>query len=71
MFKIFSDDLTAVHLVKSKVVLNKPTYVGMTVLELSKLIMFRFHYDKIKKYGEGAKLLMTDTDSLMVFYRYQ
>lgn len=65
-FKIFSEDLTAVHLVKSKVVLNKPTYVGMTVLELSKLIMFRFHYDKIKKkYGEGAKLLMTDTDSLV------
>ncbi len=65
-FKIFSEDLTAVHLAKQQIELNKPTYVGLSVLELSKLIMFQFHYDCMKSlYGDRAKLLMTDTDSLI------
>ena len=44
--------------------LNKPISVGFTVLELSKLIMYRFYYDHLKpKYGDRCKLLFTDTDS--------
>ena len=51
---------------KTKVVLNKPTYVGMTVLDLSKTLMYRFHYEYIKPmYGDRAKLLFTETNSLM------
>ena len=49
----------------TKIRWNKPTYTGFCVLELSKLLMYRFHYDYIlKAYQHRAKLLFTDTDSL-------
>ena len=44
--------------------LNKPIQVGFTVLELSKLLMYEFHYDYMKKKYPEAKLFFTDTDSL-------
>ena len=51
---------------RKNVVLNKPRYVGFTVLELSKLHMYDMHYNYVKsKYGDRAKLLFTDIDSLM------
>ncbi len=66
-FKIFSEQLVGVSMSKKEVRLDKPTYVGMSILDLSKLYMYQFHYDKIMtKYGpERVKLLMTDTDSLV------
>ena len=65
-FKIFTEGLTAVHLSKEQILLNKPTNVGMSILELSKKFMFSFHYDHIKQfYGNSATLLMTYTDSLV------
>jgi hypothetical protein len=65
-FKIFSEDLTAVHMTRIEICLDKPTYVGMSILDISKLFMFKFHYGHIKKlYGNRAALLMTDTDSLI------
>ena len=64
-FRIFNDDLTAVHMAKTKLILNRPIYVGFVVLDGSKLLMYDFHYNYIKKkYGDKAKLLFTDTDSL-------
>ncbi len=65
-FRIFDENLAAVEMQKQQCHINKPFYVGFAVLELSKLHMFRFHYDHIKKlYGQKAQLLFTDTDSLM------
>ena len=64
--KIFNEDLVAVHKIKETLTLNRPAYVGMCVLDLSKTLMYDFHYNYIKdKYGDKAKLLFTDTDSLM------
>ena len=64
--KIFNENLVAVHKVKEVLTLNRPAYVGMCILELSKTLMCDFHYNIIKPlYGENAKLLFTDTDSLM------
>ena len=64
--KIFSENLVSVHMKKTSLTMNKPVYLGMCILELSKIIMFDFHYNYIKsKYGDKAKLLFTDTDSLM------
>ena len=64
--KIFSENLVSVHMKKTSLTMNKPVYLGMCILELSKIIMFDFHYQYIKpKYGDKAKLLFTDTDSFM------
>ena len=63
--KIFNENLVAVHKIKETLTLNRPAYVGMCILDLSKTLMYDFHYNYIKEiYGNKAKLLFTDTDSL-------
>ena len=63
--KIFNENLVAVHKIKETLTLNRPAYEGMCILDLSKTLMYDFHYNYIKnKYGDGAKLLFTDMDSL-------
>ena len=63
--KIFNENLVAVHKIKETLTLNRPAYVGMCILDLSKTLMYDFHYNYIKeKYSDKAKLLFTDTDSL-------
>ena len=64
--KIFNENLISVHMKKTSLTMNKPVYLGMCILELSKTLMFDFHYKYIKqKYGDNAKLLFTDTDSFL------
>ena len=64
--KIFNENLVSVHMKKTSLEMNKPVYLGMSILDLSKIIMFDFHYKYIKpKYGKQAKLLFTDTDSFL------
>ena len=62
--KILSRDSVVVHQVKSVLTLDKPIYVGFSILELSKLLMNKFHYEYVKNKFD-AKLLFTDTDSLV------
>ena len=64
--KIFDTDLVAIRKNKVTLMLKKPAYTGMCSLELSKVLMYEFHYDYIKnKYGNKSKLLFTGTDSLV------
>ena len=62
--KIFSKHFVAIHKIKPVLLLNKPIYVGFSILELSKLLMYDIHYNYFKKKYD-ATLLFTDTDSLM------
>ena len=62
---IYNENLVALKSKKKEITLNKPIYAGLAVLDLSKLFMYEFHYDYVlPKYGDKAKLLFTDTDSL-------
>ena len=60
--KIFSKNFVAIHEIKPVLTLSKPIYVGFGILDLSKILMYEFHYIKSKF---DAKLLFTDTDSLL------
>ena len=62
---VFDENLVALHMKKTELVFNKPVYLGMSILNISKTLVYDFHYKYIKKkFGSKAKLLFTDTDSL-------
>ena len=63
---LFGENLMGCEMGKIKVVMNKPVYLDQAVLDLSKIVMYKFHYDYMKpKYGENLKLCYMDTDSLI------
>ena len=62
--KLLSENFVAIHKIKPFLILNKPIYVRFSILDLSKLLMYEFHYKYIKSKFD-AKLLFTDKDSLV------
>ena len=65
--KLISEDLSIIEMKKSKVKMNKPIYLGLSILEISKTLMYEFWYDYMKpKYGNDVKLCYMDTDSFIM-----
>ena len=64
---LISEDLSIIEMKKTKVKMNKPIYLGLSILEISKLLMYEFWYDYMKpKYGNDVKLCYMDTDSFIM-----
>ena len=65
--KYFSENLLAIDMKKIKVKMNKPVYLSLSILEISKKLSYGFWYDYIKpKYQNNAKLCYMDTDSFVI-----
>ena len=64
--KFIDDNLAIIEMRKVKVKMNKPIYLGLSILELSKIAMYEFWYDYVKvKYEDRARLCYMDTDSFV------
>ena len=67
MMNYISEDLSIIELKRTKVKMNKPIYLGLSILEISKLLMYEFWYDYMKqKYGDNVKLCYVDTHSFIM-----
>ena len=65
--KHFSENLIAIEMKKARVKMNKPIYLGIPILDMSKTLMYEFWYDYLKpKYNDNVKLCYMDTDSFVV-----
>ena len=65
--KFFTETLLAIEMRKTQILRNKPVYLGISILVLSKTVMYDFWCDFVKpKYDEKAKLCYMDTDSFIV-----
>ena len=64
---LISEDLSIIEMKKTKVKMNKPIYLGLSILEISKILMYEFWYDYMKpKYGNNVKLCYMDSDSFIM-----
>ena len=64
---VISEDLSIIEMKKTKVKMNKPIYLGLSILEISKILMYEFWYDYMKpKYNDDVKLCYMDTDSFVM-----
>ena len=65
--KRFSENLSAIEMKKTKVKMNKPVYLSMSILDISKTLMYEFWYDYLKpEYKDKAKLCYMDIDSFAI-----
>ena len=68
--KWFSESLVAIEMRNAKIKMNKPTYVGIAILDISKTLMYEVWYGYLKpKYGDRIKLCYMDTDSFIPFIK--
>ena len=68
--KFFTEYLLAIEMKKTEIIMNKPVYLGFSLLELSKILMYKFWYDYVKpKYGKKAKFCYMDKDSFIVYIK--
>ena len=64
---LISEDLSITEIEKTKVKMNEPIYLGLSILEISKILMHEFWYDYMKpKYDNNVKLCYMDTDSFIM-----
>ena len=64
---LISEDLSIIEMKKTKVKMNKTIYLGLSILEISKILMYEFWYDYMKpKYDNNVKLCYMDTDSFIM-----
>lgn len=65
--KIFDENLVAIEMHKSHILMNKPIVIGMCVLDISKVLMYKFLYNYLKpKYNQNVQVVYTDTDSFIL-----
>ena len=64
---LISEDLSIIEMKKTKVRMNKPIYLGLSILEISKILMYEFWYDYMKpKHGNNVKLCYMDANSFIM-----
>ena len=65
--KFFTENVSAIEMRKTQILMNKPVYLGLSVLDLNKTVIYEFWYNHVKpELGENAKLCLMDTDSFIV-----
>ena len=64
---LISEDLSIIQMKKTKIKMNKPIYLGLSILEISKILMYEFWYDYMKpKYNDNVRLCYMGTDSFVM-----
>ena len=68
--KFFTEQLLAIEMKKPQIYMNKPAYLGFSILELNKILMYEFWYNYVKSaYGEKAKLCYMNTDRFILYIK--
>ena len=69
-YKVFTDNLLAIEMRKTQILMNKPGYLGLLMLDLSKTVMYKLLHAYVKpKYGENSKRCYINVGSLIVFLK--
>lgn len=64
--KVFDENLASIEIYKSHILIDRPIIVGMCILEISKVLMYKFLYNYLPKYGQNVAVIYTDTDAFII-----